>query len=122
MDNLIKMRSLRSQIERLDPARDWLKIRKLDTKLKKRMNRHRKSVMEKIMERTITLDFMEQHRIKRNKKLAEDGHAIKDIFEHKGESIHNPYLSSCNQFEVDPIAEYGNAYIEWYGRECEQSG
>lgn len=60
------------------------------------------------------LDALKQTRIKTNKALFEQGVTPSDTFEFKGHDIHDPYVDESGRFAVEPIAHYGQAYLNWY--------
>ena len=66
--------------------------------------------------RTPDLDLVEKQRIAINCKNQLDKGEAFDTFSHAEYAIHDPYTSAPEGREVDPVLEYGHAYITWYLR------
>jgi hypothetical protein len=66
-----------------------------------------------------TLCMMEslgRQRALKNRDIVEQGGEPEDYLEHQDIAIHDPWLSSCGRFEVDPYATYGKLFVEWIMR------
>ena len=66
--------------------------------------------------RTIELDKIAKLRVDKNQKLVDQGIEPSDGFEHQDMWIHDPFVTSCGRFAVDPISEYGQEFKSWYQR------
>ena len=64
--------------------------------------------------RTVELDKIAKWRVDKNQKLAEQGIEPSDGFEFENFWIHDPFVTSCGRFIVDPVAEYGESFKSWY--------
>lgn len=63
---------------------------------------------------TPSRDLAELMYIESYDKAMDDGGDYLIAFEHDGIAIGNPYMESTGRFEVDPIEEYGDKYVNWY--------
>lgn len=70
-------------------------------------------VAKRLFERNDELDLAEQKRLKINRAFDDCSDAT-DTFVHEDMSIHDPYVSDCSRFDVNPIEQYGIAYYDWY--------
>lgn len=68
--------------------------------------------MKKIV--TGSREFAEKIYLESYDKAMEDGGNYLEAFEHEGMSIGNPYMESTGRFDVDPVEEYGDKYVNWY--------
>lgn len=71
------------------------------------------------MDASQTLDLMEnlgRQRASRNRDIVEDGGEPEDYLVDNDVAIHDPWLSSCGRFEVDPYITYGKLFFEWLMR------
>ena len=64
--------------------------------------------------RTLELDTLEKRVISINEENFERGEDVISAFEFNGMSIHNPYMSDCGRFKVEPVNTYGGVYTQWY--------
>lgn len=48
-----------------------------------------------------------------DEKWLASGNEPTDAFTHEGMSIHNPWLSTCGRFKVNPYTTYGRPFIIW---------
>ena len=71
------------------------------------------------MSTDIDLDALEirgKDRAAKNKIIwFESGETPPDNFDDQesGITIHDPWMTSCGRFAVDPYKEYGRAFVEW---------
>jgi len=58
-------------------------------------------------------EFQGRNRASKSTKIFEDGGQPTDTFTHEGMAIHDPWMSSCGRFKVDPYTTYGRAFTMW---------
>ena len=59
------------------------------------------------------MENLGKQRAKNSTAIVEAGGNADDYLVDNGFSIHDPWLSSCGRFEIDPYITHGQKFIEW---------
>lgn len=59
------------------------------------------------------MEYMGRTRAQKSTKIFDVGKSPIDSFTHEGMAIHDPWMSSCGRFKVDPYTTYGRPFIIW---------